>query len=560
MKHIYSFLFFIFLFTFLTKAQDGTNIWTTTTTAVGPVFAIVIDPSNPNVMYTGSSTLGVYKTTDGGVTWTAVNTGLSNIAVISMAISTSNPQVVYAGTNPGTNDGVYKTTDGGGNWTRLVTGIQETARGIQAIVVDPTNSDVAYIAVFDGLTDSPVGLYKTTDGGNNWNPSVNGIGSIKNFLALAIDPINPNNVYVGTSFTVTTQLGPSTIYKSTDAGGSWVEINNGLPTDPTDINPVRTLSVSSADPNVIIAGFFMNSADLLGGIYVSTDGGASWTRKWDGAPQIQGLLLRSSAIKPGSTQEFYVGLDISTVTNIGVWGTTDGGTTWTSFNGGTMLNTYQIRALAFSTETEPTLFAGCASTTGAGVYEYTFVPVPVEFTSFTANVNGKDVLLNWSTATETNNAGFSVERKGNDGNWTTMGFVNGQGNSTVINHYTFIDRNVTYGNYSYRLKQIDYDGTYKYSNVVETEVLLVNTFTLLQNYPNPFNPSTNIKYNIPSDEFVTLKVYDILGREISTLVNQKQGKGEYTVNFDATKLSSGVYIYSITAGTYKDTKKMLLTK
>lgn len=535
------------------------GIWTTTTTAVGPVYAMVIDPSNTNVMYTGSSTLGVYKTTDGGGTWTAANTGLSNIAVIAMAISTSNPQVVYAGTNPGANDGVYKTTDGGGSWTRFVTGIQETARGIQAIVVDPTNSDVAYIAVFDGLTDSPVGLYKTTDGGNNWNPSVNGIGAIKNFLSLAIDPSNPNNVYVGTSFTVTTQLGPSTIFKSTDAGGSWFEINNGLPTDPSEINPVRTLTISSADPNVIIAGLFVNTADLLGGLYVSTDAGASWTRKWDGAPQLQGTLLRSAAIKPGSTQEFYVGLDISTVTNIGVWGTIDGGTTWASFNGGTMLNTYQIRALKFKVAADTTLYAGCASTPGAGVYEYT-IPVPVEFTSFTANVNGKDVVLNWSTATETNNSGFSVERKGNDGNWTTMAFVNGQGNSTVINHYSFIDRNVTYGNYSYRLKQTDYDGTYKYSSVVEAEVLLVNTFALLQNYPNPFNPSTNIKYSIPSDEFVTLRVFDILGREVSTLVNQKQSRGEYTINFDASKLSSGVYIYSITAGTFKATQKMLLTK
>lgn len=559
MKNFYSFLFFIFFSTLLIKAQDGMGIWTTTTTAVGPVYAMVIDPSNTNVMYTGSSTLGVYKTTDGGGTWTAANTGLSNIAVIAMAISTSNPQVVYAGTNPGANDGVYKTTDGGGSWTRFVTGIQETARGIQAIVVDPTNSDVAYIAVFDGLTDSPVGLYKTTDGGNNWNPSVNGIGAIKNFLSLAIDPSNPNNVYVGTSFTVTTQLGPSTIFKSTDAGGSWFEINNGLPTDPSEINPVRTLTISSADPNVIIAGLFVNTADLLGGLYVSTDAGASWTRKWDGAPQLQGTLLRSAAIKPGSTQEFYVGLDISTVTNIGVWGTIDGGTTWASFNGGTMLNTYQIRALKFKVAADTTLYAGCASTPGAGVYEYT-IPVPVEFTSFTANVNGKDVVLNWSTATETNNSGFSVERKGNDGNWTTMAFVNGQGNSTVINHYSFIDRNVTYGNYSYRLKQTDYDGTYKYSSVVEAEVLLVNTFALLQNYPNPFNPSTNIKYSIPSDEFVTLRVFDILGREVSTLVNQKQSRGEYTINFDASKLSSGVYIYSITAGTFKATQKMLLTK
>lgn len=559
MKHFYSLLFLTLLFTISLKAQDGIGVWSTTTTSVGPVYTIVIDPSNSNIMYTGSSTLGINKSTDKGVTWTPSNTGLSNTAILSLAISASNPQVLYAGTNFGTNDGVYKSVDGGGSWNRMVTGIGETAKGVQAIVVDPTNSDIAYIAVFDGVTDSPTGLYKTTDGGNNWNASVNGIGTIRNFLSLAINPTNPSIVFAGSSFSVATSTGPSTIYRTTDAGANWTEVNNGLPTDPTDINPVRTMTISSTNPNLVIAGLFVNSADLLGGLYVTTDGGDSWTRKWNGAPQDVGTLLRSSAIRPGTTTDFFVGLDNGLVTNIGVWGTTDGGDTWASFNGGTMLNTYQIRNLKFDYETNPTLYAGCASAVGAGVYEYTFL-IPVEFTSFTTNVNGNDVVLNWTTATETNNAGFTVERKLNNGNWIALGFINGQGNSTVINHYSFIDRNVSYGNYTYRLKQTDYDGTYKYSSEANAEVLPVNAFSLMQNYPNPFNPSTSIKYGIPSDEFVTLKVYDILGREIATLVNQKQGRGEYTINFDASKLNSGVYIYSINAGTYKATKKMLLTK
>ena len=560
MKQIYSLFFILLLFTLSLKAQDGLGVWTTTTTSVGPVYAIVIDPSNTDVMYTGSSTLGVYKTTNAGSTWNPVNTGLLNPAVISLAISASNPQVLYAGTNYGTNDGVYKTTDGGGSWTRLITGIQEANRGIQAIAVDPTNSDVVYIAVFDGVSDATVGLYKTTDGGNNWNPSINGIGAIKNFLSIAIDPVNTNNVYVGTSFAVATSTGPSTIYKTTDAGGTWMEINNGLPTDPTEINPVRTISISPDDPNVVIAGFFMNSADLLGGLYVTTDGGSSWARKWDGAPQTQNTLLRSSAIKPGTPQEFYVGLDISTVTNIGIWGTTDGGDTWFSFNGGTMLSTYQIRALIFKGTTQPTLYAGCSSTSGAGVYEYTFEIIPVEFNSFTADVTGGNVTLHWSTATETNNSGFSIERKISEGNWMTLGFVNGNGNSTVINHYSFTDNDVPFGNYTYRLKQTDYNGSFTYSSEVNIQVLAVNTFTLFQNYPNPFNPSTNIKYRIPSDEFVILKIYDVLGREAATLVNERQAGGEYTVNFNAAQLSSGIYYYSLTAGSFRESRKMILAK
>ena len=560
MKKFYIVFSFIFLFTLILRAQDGMNVWTTTTTSVGPVYAMTIDPSNTDIMYTGSSTLGIYKTTDAGATWTSMNSGLLNTSVISLAISQSNPQIIYAGTNSGTNDGVYKSTDGGGNWTRLINGIQETSRGIQAIAVDPTNPDVAYIAVFDGLVDSPVGLYKTTDGGANWNSAVNGIGAIKNFLAIAIDPSNSNILYAGTSFTVATSSGPSTIYKSTDAGASWTEVNNGLPTDPTDINPVRAISISSTDPNVVIAAFFMNSADLLGGLYVSTDAGASWTQKWNGAPNAVGTLLRSCTIRPGSTQEFYVGLDISTVTNIGVWQTTDGGNTWASFNGGTMQSTYQIRALNFKNVSgEMTIYAG-SSTSPGGVYEYTFPVVPVELTSFTADVSGNSVLLNWSTATETNNKGFNIERKSVGGTWATIGFVPGRGTTAEPASYSYTDNSVASGNYTYRLKQIDFDGSYKYSSEAAADVIAVNSYTLAQNYPNPFNPSTTINYTLPSDQFISIRIYNVLGAEVASLVNERQGQGRHTVHFDASRLHSGIYYYTMTAGNYRETKKMMLLK
>ncbi len=558
MKRFYFSLMLLFLFTISSIAQDGLTIWTTTTTSVGPVYAMAIDPSNTDIMYTGSATLGVYKTTDAGGTWSSANNGLLNVAILALAISTSNPQVLYAGTNFGANDGVYKSTDGGGSWTRMVTGIQETAKGVQAIAVDPTNANIAFIAVFDGVSDSPVGLYRTTDGGANWDPSINGIGVIKNFLSLAIDPVNPNNVYAGSSFAVATSTGPSTIFKSTDGGDSWTEMNNGLPTDPTEINPVRTISISPDNPDILIAGLFMNTAQ--GGIYVSTDGGGTWSRKWDGAPQDIGVLPRSSIIHPGSPLEFFVGLDNNSVqTNIGVWHTTDGGDTWTSFNGGTMMDTYQIRALVFKGTIQTTLYAG-AATNGAGVYEYTFEPVPVEFTSFTATANGNNVTLNWSTATETNNAGFSVERKGNNGSWQSLGFINGNGNSTEINRYSFTDQNIACGQYIYRLKQTDYDGTFSYSSEASVEVIAAAAFSLSQNYPNPFNPATMIKYSLPTEEFVTLKVYDVLGRETAALVNEKQVSGEHTIAFNASQLPSGIYFYTISAGTFKETRKMILAK
>ncbi len=534
--------------------QDGFQVWTLTTGSVGRIYAIVADPANQDVMYAGGLDQGVVKTTDRGLTWSQVITGLTNINVQALAICNSNPQVLYAGTN----GGIYKTTSGGSNWAAINTGIVEPTIGVQAIAVSPVNPDLAWAAIFDGVTDSQVGLYRTTDGGQNWVAANSGVGDIKNFLSVAIDPSDPSVLYAGTSFMVATSTGPSKIYKSVDAGATWTDASNGLPSDPTEINPVRAIQVSQDNPNLVIAGLFMNTA--TGGIYVSTDGGTNWTRKFDGAPQDVGTLIRSCLITPGNQDEFFVGLDRSTITNIGVWHTTDGGTNWTSFNGGSMLDTYTIRALYYRTQGESTLFAGCASTTGQGIYEYTFEIIPVEFTSFTANVNGNSVTLNWSTATETNNSGFSIERKATGGNWQTMGFVNGSGNSTVPVHYSFTDQSVPTGKYAYRLKQVDYDGSYSYSSEVSIELLTVNSFSLFQNYPNPFNPSTHIKFSIPSDEFVTLKVFDILGREVATLVNERHGTGEYTINFNASALPSGIYYYSIIAGSFKETRKMILAK
>ncbi len=203
--------------------------------------------------------------------------------------------------------------------------------------------------------------------------------------------------------------------------------------------------------------------------------------------------------------------------------------------------------------------------------------VPVELTSFSALVKKNNVHLKWTTATETNNKGFQVERKQvesikekvkSNAVWHAAGFVNGNGTSTEKNNYTFLDENLESGKYKYRLKQIDYDGSYEYSNEIEVEVNVVSEFALYQNYPNPFNPSTKIKYSIPSVEThsgasvqnILLKVYDILGNEIATLVNEEKPPGEYEIEFDGSKLSSGVYFYRINAGDFIKSRKMVLTK
>ena len=185
--------------------------------------------------------------------------------------------------------------------------------------------------------------------------------------------------------------------------------------------------------------------------------------------------------------------------------------------------------------------------------------LPVELSNFTAKIFKSKVNLSWRTETEINNYGFEIERK-TDGNWQKIEFVKGNGNSNSPKEYSYLDKNPVGGSkFHYRLKQIDNDGQFEYSKVIEVENVSID-FGLYQNYPNPFNPSTMITYALPHSGLITLKVYDILGNEISTLVNEVKSEGVHSVNFDASGLPSGVYIYQIQAGSFFKIKKMTLMK
>ena len=141
-----------------------------------------------------------------------------------------------------------------------------------------------------------------------------------------------------------------------------------------------------------------------------------------------------------------------------------------------------------------------------------------------------------------------------------VGFIEGNGTTTEIQNYSFIDENLLPGIHSYRLKQVDFDGTSELSDVIEVEVSAPIEYSLSQNYPNPFNPSTTIIYSIPEDGHVTLKVYDVLGNEVASLVDEQKQSGSFDVNFNASALSSGVYYYQIKAGEFTSTKKLVLMK
>ena len=187
------------------------------------------------------------------------------------------------------------------------------------------------------------------------------------------------------------------------------------------------------------------------------------------------------------------------------------------------------------------------------------VLIPVELTSFSGITENNDVILDWSTATEVNNQGFEVQRKRN-GEYERIGFVEGHGTTTELHKYTFRDKDVNAGSYYYRLKQMDFDGTFEYSGEIAVEVSQPADYFLGQNYPNPFNPSTIISYTLAEDIDVSLKVFDVLGNEVATLVSENQPAGNYDVTFDAGNLSSGVYYYIMKAGEFSATKKFMLMK
>ncbi len=188
-------------------------------------------------------------------------------------------------------------------------------------------------------------------------------------------------------------------------------------------------------------------------------------------------------------------------------------------------------------------------------------PLPVELAAFDAVVDGNQVDLRWATASELNNKGFEIDRKFENGNFEKITFVGGNGTTTNLNSYSYSDNVSKIGTYYYRLKQVDFDGTFEYSNTIEVVVNAIpGEYTLAQNYPNPFNPATSITYNIPENGYVNLTVFNLLGEKVADLVNTMQTAGTHTVNFNASSLASGTYIYSLNVNGNSITKKMSLIK
>lgn len=453
----------------------------------------------------GTASFGnLLKTTDGGLTWNklSLDPGQRFYSVHFL-----NENVGYAGSLGPT--GLYKTTDGGQNWVSLNTGT-----GVSTSII----YDIKFFDDNLGLAMYSSGqVARTTDGGNTWTAVSAGWGSAAGY-----------NIFFVNSSTVYICGGGGRISKSVDGGASFSQ----LPT----LGTATLYYLHFFDANT---GFIAASG---GRIYKTTDG-FNFTET-----QLPVTSIFYS-IKFAGTNIGWLGGSSGNL-----FYTEDGGNNWTKSNL-SIGSSQTIREIEIS---EGRMWL--VGTDGMIIRGYADPLIPVELASFNASVNGNDVTLNWTTASEVNNLGFDIERQTNN-EWQNIGFVEGKGTTTGITNYSFIDKDLVVANYNYRIKQIDMDGTFKYYNLSESiEIGTPDKFELSQNYPNPFNPLTTIKYTLPQSGLVTLKVFNVIGQEIAELVNEVKQVGSYKIEFNAGSLPSGVYIYKLNSGNFTSTKKMLLIK
>ncbi len=363
--------------------------------------------------------------------------------------------------------------------------------------------------------------YKTTDGGTTWTPLTTTItGTI--YGSHFLDALT--GYIVGASGNART---------TTDGGTTFTTLTPNVGTS-------TLRSIYMVNSNV---GYLSGST---GKVRKTTDAGVTW-----------------DTVDVGNTSptlyeiEFTNELNGMTVGSTGrTFYTNDGGATW-EFENTSMGTMYGLGLDQTSQDTIAAYVCGF----GSFIMRNSHVLVPVELASFTASVTGNNVTLSWITATELNNLGFQVERISEEQSWEKVGFVNGYGTTTEPQVYSFTDAGLASGIYNYRIKQMDFDGSYKYYQLEqEVEIGTPVSYDLSQNYPNPFNPTTKINYSVPADGFVNISVYNVLGEKVTNIVNSLQKAGSYEVTFDATNFASGMYLYRMESGDFVSVKKMMILK
>ena len=447
----------------------------------------------------------LYKTNDAGIHWQSVS-GVPGGQCITFTDSLTG----FVGT---TTNLILKTTDGGDSWY--------STNGITNII-----AKIFFINSQIGWAVGGPRIFKTTDAGENWIEQL--YRSSANFHSLS---------FVDTLYGWTA-LSSWRPYKTTDGGLNWIEQTN---LDFYNTNDVYFVNVDT--------GWI---TDLFDGPHKTIDGGITWIS----TPEIEGA--RSFYIFPDASHWLVTGVVVSSYIIYKKYMTYDSGNSWIDISSDV--------PVGFNGFQTPTNLIGYSVGGGGLILRYDDTTyIPVELKSFIAIVSGQTILLKWITATEINNRVFEIQRKKAEAQdqleWEKIGLEYGNGTSTIPHQYFYTDKNVAPGKYKYRLKQIDFDGTLEYSKEVGVDVNSPTKFTLEQNFPNPFNLETNINFTIPEGTNVSMKLYDITGREVRVLVNEKKQPGFYTITLKGGDLSSGVYFYRlVTSSGFTAVKKLILLK
>lgn len=473
------------------RKVDGYSMWSIAKDHAGNIYA-----------GTTGSNRGIFKSTDGGETWTNVfSTGASNYLYIACD-SLNNVYVANV------SNGLIYSTDGGQNFTTVPSSIFG-GNNVNSVACGQNGH------ILVGATNG--GIWRSTDYCASFsNTALLGLTIVE----IKVDDFDANRIYAGAS--------------SSSYGGFYMSTDGGV-TFGTATNDVKVWGILQTQSNVL---YTVNTSSPYS-FDQSTDGGLNWT-----------TLSYLSSAKRGGTLDLIE--DIYVSGNGGVFKSTDGGVTFTNFG----LTSSSNKIINFDYK----IMVCVIGTTNGGVWIYTdSTLIPVELSGFSAIADNGSVKLNWTTATELNNSGFEVQRRRNNEAFEKIAFVPGFGTTTEPKSYSFTDKNV-YGSLSYRLKQIDFDGSYELSNLVKVEVEIPFEFSLGQNYPNPFNPATNIVYTLPLESKVRLIVINSLGETIELLVNKTQSEGKYDIVWNAENYPSGVYFYHLQAGSFIEIKKMILLK
>jgi len=462
---------------------------------------------------------GLRKTTDGGVSWTDVDPPAQNALLNAVKFNDASNGLAV-----GAHGEIYKTTDGGSTWSLSSTS------SFALSDVHYASSSVVYATGYD--PDTPFGvILKSTDGGSTWVENNNTNISMSDISS------DGSNVYaVGT----VNDGSQGVILKSTDDGATW--------------NEVKSTTKGLFSINMISGGNGI-ACGIDGATYKTTDGGATWAETITGLSNLNEVQFINS-------ETVYMAGDAGSI-----YKSTNAGGNWSSQESKTNSNLTNILFPSGSAGKQNLLKStndidlGWIIGDDGVILKTTDGGLPVELISFSAYCCNQTVFLNWKTETEVNNFGFEIERSLNNGiKWEKIGFVNGYGNSNSPKEYSFTDRPSGGSAFRYRLKQIDNDGIFEYSQEVKVIFEIPSGYSLEQNFPNPFNPATIIEFSLPSDNHVEIRVFDVLGRETAILLNEYKQAGTYRIGFDADGLTSGVYFYKMVSGSFTAIKIMVLLR